>query len=121
MQGLSRAELAKKMKQAGHPISVNALSAYSSGVAAPTAETLIGLQKVLGISIDWLLTGEHIDHPDISKFEEILNDAKTVRLADAPEQDPDVSKILNIILAMPSDSRKKVIEFLELTTMRSKR
>lgn len=121
MGAMSRNELAEKMKKSGHPITVKAISAWSSGIASPTSDTLIGLKKSLNVSTDWILTGEHPQHPDISKFEEILKDAKTVRLADIPDQDPDVSKILDIILSMPSDSRKKVIEFLELTTMRSKR
>lgn len=121
MNGMSRAELSAKMGKSGFPLSVNSLSAYSSGSAAPTSETLLGFNKVLGVSIDWLLTGKHPEHPDITKFEEMLAGAKSVSLSSVPDQDPDVSRILDIVLAMPSEARKKAIEFLELTTMRPKR
>jgi transcriptional regulator with XRE-family HTH domain len=39
-------------------ISQSQLSKYERGVAWPAAEVLIKLRAVLGISIDWLLTGE---------------------------------------------------------------
>ncbi len=39
-------------------VGVSAFSSYETGVSSPTAENLVKISILLGISIDWLLLGE---------------------------------------------------------------
>lgn len=51
--GISQAQLAKRLH-----ISADALGMYEQGRRIPSADILIGLLKELGVSVDYLLTGE---------------------------------------------------------------
>lgn len=71
----SRTELLERLKSAGHPLTPKSLSHYSSGKASLNAETLIALSKVLGVSIDWLLTGKEPDPLGLDQLEQLIKRA----------------------------------------------
>ena len=51
--GWNQAELARRLQ-----ISPSAVGMYEQGRREPSADTLVELGKVLGVSVDYLLTGE---------------------------------------------------------------
>ena len=66
----NRTQIAQALVKVKCSITTKALHSYSSGKAAPSADTLIGLKKVLNRSIDWLLTGEETEPHDIRQIRE---------------------------------------------------
>lgn len=113
MNGMSRAELSNKMGKCGFPLSVNSLSAYSSGTAAPTSETLIGFNKVLGVSIDWLLTGREPEPPGIEQLKKMI-DAATVEKGFAlRDLDSDLAKIMEVLIDLQPQDRAPLAAMVE--------
>lgn len=58
-QGLSQSELADKLN-----ISPSAIGMYEQGRREPSCDILIALSRVLGVSVDYLLTGSHAPQQD---------------------------------------------------------
>ena len=83
LQGLSQEELAEKAD-----LTPQTISTAERGVKAIRPENLLNLSKALGVSADYLLTGEIIDK-DICLIANSLND-KT------PEQIRLIEQIINI-------------------------
>lgn len=65
--GLSQAELAARLG-----ISASAMGMYEQGRREPSADTLIALSRELGVSTDFLLTGEIYSHPDEEAYTRML-------------------------------------------------
>ena len=55
-RGLSQAELARRLR-----ISASAMGMYEQGRREPSAQTLVDLSRELGVSTDFLLTGQTPD------------------------------------------------------------
>ena len=51
--GLSQGELARRLQ-----VSVSAIGMYEQGRREPSAEILVSLSRVFGVSVDYLLTGQ---------------------------------------------------------------
>lgn len=113
MNGMSRADLSTKMAKSGYPLSVNSLSAYSSGVAAPTSETLIGFNKVLGVSIDWLLTGREPEHPGIETLKSMIDAAVVEKGFALRDLDPDIAKVMEILIELKPEDRAPLAAMVE--------
>ena len=57
--GMSQAELAKRLR-----ISASAVGMYEQGRREPSADTLVALSEIFGVTTDYLLTGKPIALPD---------------------------------------------------------
>ena len=66
--GMNQAELAQKLK-----ISPSAVGMYEQGRREPSADMLVGMAQVLGVSVDYLLTGIPAE-PEASGLEQMLAD-----------------------------------------------
>jgi transcriptional regulator with XRE-family HTH domain len=110
----TRVSLAAALTKSGSPITHEALGAYFRGDALPRSEVLIGLRKVLGVSIDWLLTGEQPgESPDIKQLRQLL-DHFTALLGLKEEQlDPDLQRIMNVVLALDPEQRPRLARMVE--------
>lgn len=64
-QGLTQAQLAEKIG-----VSDRAVSKWENGKALPDASNMLDVCEVLGISVNELLTGEHIDQDHYKEFAE---------------------------------------------------
>lgn len=51
--GLSQSELARRLQ-----VSASAIGMYEQGRREPSAEILVSLSRVFGVSVDYLLTGQ---------------------------------------------------------------
>lgn len=51
--GLSQGELARQLQ-----VSASAVGMYEQGRREPSAETLVALARIFGVSVDYLLTGQ---------------------------------------------------------------
>jgi len=61
--GWNQAELAVKLR-----ISPSAVGMYEQGRREPSAQTLVDLAKVFGVSVDYLLTGEGSESPELMEM-----------------------------------------------------
>ena len=68
-RGLSQAELARKIG-----ISASAMGMYEQGRREPAAATLVALARELGVTTDYLLTGELSTRMDAEAFSGVLRD-----------------------------------------------
>ncbi len=57
--GWSQAELGKRLK-----VSASAVGMYEQGRREPSADTLVALSRIFGVTTDYLLTGSPIAAPD---------------------------------------------------------
>ena len=57
--GWSQAELGKRLQ-----VSASAVGMYEQGRRAPSADTLVALSEIFGVTTDYLLTGKPIALPD---------------------------------------------------------
>ena len=57
--GLSQAELAQQLK-----ISPSAVGMYEQGRREPSLDTVVALARTLGVSVDYLLTGQPLTQED---------------------------------------------------------
>ncbi len=57
--GWSQAELGRRLQ-----VSASAVGMYEQGRREPSADTLVALSKIFGVTTDYLLTGRPIDLPD---------------------------------------------------------
>lgn len=64
--GMNQAELARRLK-----ISPSTVGMYEQGRREPSADMLVVMAQVLGVSVDYLLTG-HPAEADTSALEEML-------------------------------------------------
>jgi transcriptional regulator with XRE-family HTH domain len=109
----TRVSLSEAMGKAGHPITHEALGAYFRGDALPKSEVLIGLRKVLNVSIDWLLTGEETEPHDIRQIRELLDSLLAKHGATAPELDLDLQKIMTVLINLKPDQRAPLARLIE--------
>ena len=65
--GWSQAELAARLQ-----VSASAMGMYEQGRREPPAELLVTLARELGVSTDFLLTGQPADPPDTDSFLSML-------------------------------------------------
>lgn len=80
--GMSQAELARKLK-----ITPSAIGMYEQGRREPSLETVADMAGVLGVSIDFLVTGRAVNDREKQMVEQMLsNRVSTVdqRLSDRP-------------------------------------
>lgn len=109
----TRVSLSEAMEKAGYPITHEALGAYFRGGALPRSEVLIGLRKVLNVSIDWLLTGEETEPHDIRQLRELLDTVLAKHGAGVPELDPDLQKIMTILISLQPERRAPLARLIE--------
>ena len=57
--GWSQAELGRRLQ-----VSASAIGMYEQGRREPSADTLVALSQIFGVTTDYLLTGRPIDLPD---------------------------------------------------------
>lgn len=67
-EGWSQAELANRLQ-----ISASAVGMYEQGRREPSADTLVALARVFGVSTDYLLTGRPLDARDGEAMTQALN------------------------------------------------
>lgn len=80
--GMSQAELAHRLK-----ISPSAIGMYEQGRREPSLETVVDMAGVLGVSIDFLVTGRAVNNREKQLVEQLLSDrvsAVDQRLAGRP-------------------------------------
>jgi transcriptional regulator with XRE-family HTH domain len=110
----TRVSLSQAMGKAGYPITHEALGAYFRGDALPKSEILIGLRKVLNVSIDWLLTGEESGEPQDVKQLRALFNSLISKLGPMPEDlDTDLQKIMTILINLKPDQRAPLARLIE--------
>ncbi len=66
--GWSQTELAQKIK-----ISASAVGMYEQGRREPSADTIVSLAHIFGVSTDYLLTGHAIDGKDLDAANQALH------------------------------------------------
>lgn len=66
--GMSQAELAHRLK-----LSPSAVGMYEQGRREPSVETLVDMASALGVTVDFLLTGQ-AEKPQEETLEELLSD-----------------------------------------------
>ena len=76
VNGLSQAELARRLK-----ISASAMGMYEQGRREPSAQILVALSRELGVSTDFLLTGQAVSSGEAALLEQMLG--SLVETADA--------------------------------------
>lgn len=114
MAGMKRADLASQMVRSGFPVTVKAISAWSSGISAPTSDSLIGLSRVLGVSIDWILTGHHPENPDLQTIRALFDKAAATAGYDITRKtDPTLQKIIDIALELPEAERIRLASLID--------
>ncbi|GEM_PF-3944316 len=109
----TRVSLAQAMKKSGYYITHEALGAYFSGKSLPKSEVLIGLREVLGVSIDWLLTGQETEPHDIRQIRELLDAVLAKYGATAPDLDPDLQKIMTTLITLNPNERASLGRIIE--------
>lgn len=57
--GWSQAELGQRLR-----VSASAIGMYEQGRREPSADTLVALSRIFGVTTDYLLTGRPLDLPD---------------------------------------------------------
>lgn len=57
--GWSQAELAQRLQ-----VSASAVGMYEQGRREPSADTLVALSRIFGVTTDYLLTGRPVELPD---------------------------------------------------------
>ncbi len=65
--GWSQAELGKRLK-----VSASAVGMYEQGRREPSADTLVTLSRIFGVTTDYLLTGSPIAQPDQQAVKRIM-------------------------------------------------
>ena len=65
--GWSQSDLAKRLK-----ISASAVGMYEQGRREPSAELLVSIARELGVSVDYLLTGQPENEPERQRAEQTL-------------------------------------------------
>lgn len=113
MGNFSQIEVAKMMTKAGFPITSKAFSAWSAGRAAPTSESLVGLAKVLGLSIDYILTGKNFDNPDYETIRKIVDSAAVEKGFALRDLDPETAKIMEILIDLKAEDRAPLAAMVE--------
>lgn len=77
-KGLSQAELGKRVRSDGRSI-----SNYERGVSLPSAEAVVRLAEVLGVSCDYLLRGDgEVGGEADPELRELLRDAQALSPTD---------------------------------------
>ena len=82
--GLSQAELAQRLQ-----ISASAMGMYEQGRREPSAQTLVALSRELGVSTDFLLTGQAVSSGEAALLEQLLGllvETADTRLAHRPDR-----------------------------------
>lgn len=69
-KGWSQAQLARQMQ-----ISASAVGMYEQGRREPSAEQLVQLSRLFGVSVDYLLTGQAMPGPEADKVDGLLQAA----------------------------------------------
>lgn len=113
MGNFSQIDVARMMTKAGYPITSKAFSAWSSGRAAPTSESLVGLAKVLGLSIDYILTGKNFDNPDYETIRKIVDSAAVEKGFALRDLDPDLAKIMEVLIDLQPQDRAPLAAMVE--------
>lgn len=93
--GWNQAELAEKLR-----ISPSAVGMYEQGRREPSADILVALAQVLGVSVDYLLTGKPLAQ-EIRTVEQLLTDRITGadRLLETRRDRPFTRQELAVLLA----------------------
>jgi len=104
-RGLLQKELAQLLG-----VSIGTISNYETGVHNPEIDTLIKLADYFNVSVDYMLgrikfktSLDTLNHPVIADNKHLTTEA-----------------LLNDILALSTDSKKSLIEYLELLKMKEK-
>jgi len=110
----TRTELANRLTSSGHPITDEALAAYFSRRTLPRADILIGIHKLLKVSIDWLLTGQEPPKPTISQLKQIVGEMIETQGAQISEIDAFTLEIDRLLSRLKSlDSKQQVLRMIK--------
>lgn len=72
-RGLSQGDVATQLG-----CSPNVYSRYERGERQPSIEILIGLSKILGVSVDYIIGNHEIESASLSKYElELIHESRT--------------------------------------------
>ena len=83
-RGFSQAELARRLK-----ISASAMGMYEQGRREPAAQILVALSRELGVSTDFLLTGQAVSAGEATLLEQMLGslvESADARLSGRPDR-----------------------------------
>ena len=109
----NRTQIAQALVKVKCSITTKALHSYSAGKAAPSADTLIGLKKVLNRSADWLLTGEESQPADVKQLNDLLDRFVAKLGIKEQELDPQLQRVIRIFLKLPSDQKSQLTRLVE--------
>lgn len=109
----TRTKLARELTRQGFPITDEALGAYFSGKAMPRSEILIGLNKVFGVSIDWLLTGNEPKPPHLEELKQMIDAAVVDKGFVLRDLDPEIAKIIKALIDLDPSERAPLAAMVE--------
>ena len=100
-RNLSQAELAQRLR-----ISPSAMGMYEQGRREPSLQTLVALSRELGVSTDFLLTGQAVTAEEAALLEETLSccvDAADRRLESRPNRPFSRQELATLFAALLTD------------------
>jgi len=106
---LSPTQLAKALRKAKFDVTAAGVKNHWYSVTPPNSATVVGYHKVLGISIDWLLTGQDPPLPQlITDMTRVLERARSEGLL--PSSDPQIAEYMEAITGLTPAQRKIIID-----------
>ena len=100
--GWSQAELGRRLQ-----VSASAVGMYEQGRREPSADTLVALSRIFGVTTDYLLTGSPISAPDQKTVVRLMRsslESAQLTLANRDEQPFTRNELAALFAAMLTDA-----------------
>ena len=98
---------ADAMSALGFPISGSAINEIRNGTTSPKTINWIGISKVLGKSLDFLILGKETREIDPGRIYKIIEDS----YKNKSEDDPQITELQRLFKELPDELKSALLQF----------
>lgn len=105
-------ELSEFLRKKKHPVKEGTIRNHWYSLSEPPASTVVVYAEALGVSLDWLLTGEEPPPPSIAELIEIVNKSAIAHGHPIKPLDVLTEEIVNYLLTADEAKRKLLVDLV---------